>query len=119
MVAISLATINPARYSLKFFKFHNHPDIGEIALGKSVNMVVLSSLDDIKVEKVIYRGKPVVDCKRYRGMDVDYDYSGFSGNSNNLFMEIAFLLLPVIPELRITNRRLADVNAFEFVTLFI
>ncbi|MCP4693397.1 MAG: hypothetical protein GY859_35485 [Desulfobacterales bacterium] len=36
----------------------------------------------------------------------------------NIFMNMAFLSLPVIPELRITNRGLVYVNAFKFVELY-
>jgi adenine deaminase len=34
------------------------------------------------------------------------------------FMALSFLALPVIPELRITDRGLVDVNRFEHVPLF-
>lgn len=36
---------------------------------------------------------------------------------DNIFMTLSFLSLPVIPELKITNRGLVDVNAFDFVQL--
>jgi adenine deaminase len=38
--------------------------------------------------------------------------------STNPFMALAFLALPVIPELRITDKGLVDVNRFELVPLF-
>jgi adenine deaminase len=34
------------------------------------------------------------------------------------FMTLSFLSLPVIPELKITDRGLVDVNQFKFVSLF-
>ena len=34
------------------------------------------------------------------------------------FMTLSFLSLPVIPELKITDKGLVDVNQFKFVTLF-
>jgi len=37
------------------------------------------------------------------------------GGDPHLFMRMAFLALPVVPELRLTNRGLVDVNAFGFV----
>jgi adenine deaminase len=40
------------------------------------------------------------------------------GGDPNLFIRISFLALPVIPELRITNRGLVDVNKFDFVELY-
>jgi adenine deaminase len=36
----------------------------------------------------------------------------------NPFMQMAFLALPVIPELKLTDLGLVDVNAFGFVSLF-
>jgi len=35
------------------------------------------------------------------------------------FMTLSFLCLPVIPELKLTDRGLVDVNAFRFVPLFV
>jgi adenine deaminase len=35
------------------------------------------------------------------------------------FMVLSFLALPVIPELKITDRGLVDVNRFELVSLFV
>ena len=34
------------------------------------------------------------------------------------FMGLAFLALPVIPELKLTDRGLVDVNKFDFVSVF-
>ncbi len=39
--------------------------------------------------------------------------------SNDPFMALSFLALPVIPELKLTDRGLVDVNRFDFVPLFI
>jgi len=36
----------------------------------------------------------------------------------NPFMALSFLSLPVIPELKLTDRGLVDVNQFQFVPLF-
>ena len=35
------------------------------------------------------------------------------------FMTLSFLCLPVIPELKLTDRGLVDVNKFQFVSLFL
>jgi adenine deaminase len=35
------------------------------------------------------------------------------------FMVLSFLALPVIPELKLTDRGLVDVNRFEHVPLFV
>ena len=37
----------------------------------------------------------------------------------NLFMILSFLALPVIPELKITDKGLVDVNKFEIVSLYL
>ncbi|MFQ6015210.1 MAG: adenine deaminase [Anaerolineae bacterium] len=39
-------------------------------------------------------------------------------HSNNPFMSLSFLALPVIPELKLTDRGLVDVKQFKFVPLF-
>jgi len=83
VLAISLATLNPAKYFSKFFRIHNHPEIGEIAVGKRANLVVLSALTDLKVKSVIFAGKVVVENGRYVGGTSDgpdYDYSAFTGS---------------------------------------
>ena len=83
ILAISLATLNPAKYFLKFFRFHNHPELGEIAVGNRANLVVLASLSDLEVKRVIYAGKVVAENRRYigGGRDCsDYDYSAFTGS---------------------------------------
>ena len=40
-------------------------------------------------------------------------------NIKDPFMTLSFLALPVIPELRITDKGLVDVNRFQFVSLFV
>ena len=36
----------------------------------------------------------------------------------NVFMTLSFLALPVIPQLKITNKGLVDVDKFQFVNLY-
>ena len=36
---------------------------------------------------------------------------------DNIFMTLSFLALPVIPQLKLTNRGLVDVERFEFINL--
>lgn len=50
----------------------------------------------------------VVEASRKIGMGHD-----------NIFMTLSFLSLPVIPELKITNKGLVDVGKFDFVPLFL
>ena len=82
ILAISLATINPAQYFSRFFQLHNYPETGEIAEGKKANLVVLDSLENVKIDKVIYNGALIVDNQEYVGEDIDYDYSEFLGKIN-------------------------------------
>ena len=82
ILAISLATINPAQYFSRFFQLHNYPETGEIAVGKKANLVVLDSLENVKIDKVIYNGALIVDNKEYAGKVIDYDYSEFFGKVN-------------------------------------
>ncbi len=46
-------------------------------------------------------------------------YHDLGGTLPNPFMALSFLALPVIPELKITDRGLVDVRRFEFVSLFV
>lgn len=45
--------------------------------------------------------------------------SGLGGGLEEPFMALSFLALPVIPELKLTDRGLVDVNRFEIVPLFV
>jgi len=80
--AISLATINPARYFAKFFRLYNFPEAGEIAEGKKANLVVFDSFEEMEIDKVVHNGALVVDNKEYIGKDFNYDYSEFLGKVN-------------------------------------
>jgi adenine deaminase len=79
ILAISLATFNPSRYFSKYFRFHNLPEIGEIAVGRRANLVILSSLCDLKIRRVIYAGETVALENEFVGRhDMQaYDYSDF------------------------------------------
>jgi adenine deaminase len=73
--AIIMATATPAAYLSRFFEFQGMPPLGAVARGHGANLVVLSSLDDLIVDKVIHRGKVVAE----KGALVDrlpvYDYT--------------------------------------------
>lgn len=79
ILAISLATLNPSKYFSKYFRFHNLPEIGEIAVGRRANLVMLSSLTDLKIRRVIYAGETVAQENEFVGQhDIEaYDYSDF------------------------------------------
>ncbi len=78
--ALSLATVNPAAYFSKFLKFHSHPAIGAIEVGKKANLVVFDSLGDLSIHTVLYNGAVVVDKGAYVGENVEFDYSDFFGS---------------------------------------
>jgi adenine deaminase len=82
LTAISLATINPARYFSRALRLNNYPEIGEVARGKRANIVVLDSLEGLEASRVIHNGVLVVDNKKYVGKKLDYDYSEFLGKVN-------------------------------------
>jgi adenine deaminase len=80
--AITLATLNPARYIARFLRYHNHPMIGEIAEGYKANLVILDNLEDLKVDRVLYNGESVVENGIYQRERIDYDYSEFIKSVN-------------------------------------
>ncbi len=62
--------------------------------------------------------RPVEDLLR----DIDAIKKGIEyigSNVKNPFMVLSFLALPVIPELRITDKGLVDVNNFKLISLFL
>jgi adenine deaminase len=78
VLAIALATVQPARYFAPFFRRHGLAEMGELAEGKAANLVVLDSLDGLEVAQVIHRGRLVVD-----GAVLDpplpFDYAPYGG----------------------------------------
>ncbi len=50
---------------------------------------------------------------------VNNAYCELGGTLRNPFMALSFLALPVIPELKITDRGLVDVRKFDFVPVFV
>ncbi len=79
ILAISLATLNPSEYFSKFFRFYNLPETGEIAVGRRANLVMLSSLTELKIRRVIFAGDIVLEENEFIGQcDMHaYDYSDF------------------------------------------
>jgi adenine deaminase len=60
-----------------------------------------------RIEKVVEEYRNIKEATKRIGSPLE-----------NTFMTMAFLALPVIPKLKITNRGLVDVEKFEFVSLF-
>ncbi len=58
--------------------------------------------------------KVVIELEKLRK-----SYRALGGTLSNPFMALSFLALPVIPELKITDKGLVDVSKFEFVPLFV
>lgn len=65
--AVRMATLEPARYFADAIERDGRPGIGEIAVGKKADMVVLGSLEDFAVEQVIRDGVRVVEQGRFIG----------------------------------------------------
>ena len=82
MLALSLATQQPANYFSRFLKLNWHPLIGDVRINKKANLVVFSSLEELLIDKVVHNGKLVVDNGRYLGKEVRFDYSGFLKSMN-------------------------------------
>lgn len=80
--AISLATLNPARYIARFLRHHSHPMIGEIAEGYKANLIILDNLEELRIDRVLHAGESVVEGGVYRRERVQYDYSEFLGSVN-------------------------------------
>ena len=96
ILAIALATINPSRYFSRFLKLHEHPETGEIAVGKKANLVVFESLEDLDVAIVIHDGILVVSDREYTGQQPDFNYSEFLGqvNTGKKFQSDDFKITP-------------------------
>jgi adenine deaminase len=60
-----------------------------------------------KIEKVVDEYRNIKEATKRVGSSLE-----------NTFMTMAFLALPVVPKLKITNRGLVDVEKFELVSLF-
>lgn len=70
----------------------------------AVPMVIAGLMSDQPLEKVVAQVKQLEEAWRTLGCEL-----------NAPFMTFSLIALPVIPELRITNRGLADVNTFELI----
>ncbi len=64
-------------------------------------------LSDRSMEEVVEKIEEVVGAAKNLGSSLE-----------DPFMTLSFLCLPVIPELKLTDRGLVDVNRFDFVSLF-
>ncbi len=69
---------------------------------------VAGLISDLPLEEVRDRVQNLKDAARSLGCGV-----------GDPFMALSFMALPVIPELKITDRGLFDVSAFDFVSLFV
>ncbi len=122
ILAISLATFNPSEYFSKYFRFHNCLEIGEIAVGRRANLVMLSSLEDLEIRQVIFAGDIAAEENEFVGKcDVQtYDYSDFlwsvyrdrrffpedfmiqyNGNAENLSVKV----IEIDPDTILTRKR--------------
>ncbi len=81
-------------------------DDGEVTA--SLPLPIAGLLSDRSMEEVVGKIDEVVGAARDLGSALE-----------DPFMTLSFLCLPVIPELKLTDRGLVDVNRFDFVTLFV
>jgi adenine deaminase len=72
-----------------------------------VPLPIAGLMSDQPIERVRSQMDHLVDVARHLGTDLHAP-----------FMAMAFLALPVIPELKLTDRGLVDVNKFDFVSVF-
>jgi len=77
LIAISMATINPALYLDRFFKFHSLPPAGLILPGYRANIAVFSDLKDLKTEFLLHNGIPAVKNGTVTLEMPEHDFSEF------------------------------------------
>ncbi len=73
----------------------------------SLPLPIAGLLSDRSMDEVAEKIEEVVGAAR-----------GLGSSLEDPFMTLSFLCLPVIPELKLTDRGLVNVNQFEFVSLF-
>jgi adenine deaminase len=74
----------------------------------SLPLPIAGLLSDRSMEEVVEKIEEVVGAAKSLGSALE-----------DPFMTLSFLCLPVIPELKLTDRGLVDVNRFDFVSLFV
>ncbi len=74
----------------------------------SLPLPVAGLISDKRVEAIIEDIERVISAAHYLGSELE-----------DPFMTLSFMALPVIPELRITDRGIVDVNEFKNVPLFL
>ncbi len=79
---------------------------GEV--GATLPLPIAGLLSDRSMEVVVEKIDEVVGAAKDLGSSLE-----------DPFMTLSFLCLPVIPELKLTDRGLVDVNRFDFVPLFV
>jgi len=74
----------------------------------SLPLPIAGLLSDRSMDEVAEKIEEMVEAAR-----------GLGSTLEDPFMTLSFLCLPVIPELKLTDRGLVDVNRFDFVPLFV
>jgi len=75
---------------------------------EKLSLPVAGLISDLPIEEVVEKLKSLVKSTKQLGCKLD-----------DVFMNMAFLSLPVIPDLKITDKGLIDVNKFEITNLFV
>lgn len=87
-----------------------HGGLAVVVEGKvkaQLPLPIAGLMSDLPIEAVLDQHKQLLQAVRLTGC-----------RQKNPFMALSFLALPMIPELRITDKGLVDVNRFEIVPLF-
>jgi adenine deaminase len=105
--AVQMATINPAEY----FRLSG---LGAVAPGYLANVLVLDSLDDLKISQVYYRGKkvasegqPLFKLKKYENDVLRHTVNIKSYNENSFQLRSSGQTIPIIEAIpgQIVNKK--------------
>lgn len=79
--------------------------------GKTVGLV------ELRIAGLMSDERPEIVCGKIKGLQKAWKKLGCAIESP--FMSLSLLTLPVLPELRITDKGLVDVKEFKFISLFV
>ncbi len=80
--AIAMATEVPGRYLQRYLDLTDQPPVGKIAEGYRANLIVLDSLDSLKVKSLIYHGEMLIDEGSSSYTPPAFNFAPFSRSIN-------------------------------------
>ena len=80
--ALPMATCNPAGYLKSHYDRYNLPPAGTVSLGAQGSLVLLSDLEKLEVQSVVYKGRLILDRGCYLPRPISYDYSQLTESVN-------------------------------------